>query len=958
MNIRLVPNTGIQYVKLQDIDPNTKEFKAMSWLVQQGPTLKKVRFPPARDENQDLDSGNEESDEETGYTSRTASVQIIVEAAHALGGFWVPIPFERSGLWACVFLQPAKDPRNFTAVLAIDTTLEQDGNPQGLDWEEIGERKVAPVSKRFWSQECVAEYLKFLALEISQKSTAKPPSQSDIQLAIIAFARYLAEVTELHIGFENRPESSRSIPVNVVVDIGNTQTCVLLKETNLETREEALELVYPSNPSESYKCPFDTQFAFFEHQILKSALQGRESFRFLSQIQMGPMAQSALKNTKIDTRRLGMSSPKRYLWDDYDQVPWKWSLINEKDEQGQPLGIRADVLRRMDIIKPLTDPPMSGLPITPNYPRVACMIWVIIEILEQAFRQVNSTGWRKTDTNAPHCECRREIKNLVIMYPAGMHSKEIKNFEDSCNRACKLWAEFRTNPDIFCQGSKVTEDKQFGIQKPVVHIVCDEGLAIQACWLFGETMYRQNANVPQLIKNYGRPRGEGDKKLEILRLASLDIGGGTIDMAIADYENDPSNVNTSIKCRRLFYDGISRAGDEIVQTLLEEAIFPCIVKSLLDGSVVEWNNFFAEKSPNFSEDKREEARILRQQLVRTVWLPIALHVLVHLESNEQYSFSLKEIPVDLSMVTRLESFIIDQSIKKNPKNKRPTAPLKDSIITIDLVRMREVVKKAIGLTLNQCADIIDQYQCDLLIVGGKPSSSPAVREQIYAAMAVPPAQVIFLSELAVGDWFTFRGGGKIENAKTCGVFGCHVAFEAIYGQSKFHLELQPTDEPKTFIGYLTNPNDQSAKFSSNEKIDNETDFIKFKPYGGMQVAMRRIDDDRAEAKMIYKLRLKRNLSKNLGVNVGIQQDIEVKFKLKEIAKNLANPELGQRIGRRVGGTDDVLELQHIKGLVPGMQGPVDASEAMELVLKTTLDLEGYWLDTGQFRPLPPLNEGE
>lgn len=156
---------------------------------------------------------------------------------------------------------------------------------------------------------------------------------------------------------------------------------------------------------------------------------------------------------------------------------------------------------------------------------------------------------------------------------------------------------------------------------------------------------------------------------------------------------------------------------------------------------------------------------------------------------------------------------------------------------------------------------------------------------------------------------------------------------------------------------MRNPNDQSAKFSSNEKIDNETE-IKFKPYVGLQLAMRRIDDDRAEAKMIYKLRLKRNLSRNLGVNVGIQKDIEVRFRLMEIARNLANPELGQRIGRRVGGTDDVLEMRDIRGLVPGMQGPIDASEAMELVLKTTLDLEGYWLDTGQFRPLPPLNEGE
>ena len=949
MSIRLVPNTGVQYVAIEDIDLG--EAKQFSERVEVGAQLHEVREPRPKPQSEDEEPIDDESLPR--FTTKSASPETILQGATALNGLWVPIPFDRGGVWAMLYLRPRAGEKRYQAVLAIDTTLQDDGNSQGIDQTELGLRELAPCSRAFWRRPAVASFLKGLARRLEpsvRQQIVDRGNPSDLMLGIVGLAGLLRKRGDTcRVFFQERPERSRAVKVDVVLDLGNSRTAVLLKERGLDSREQRLELVYPSNPTESYPCPFESQSAFARHVIIDGLETGCESFRFMSQIYLGPPARAALRATELDPRPLGISSAKRYLWEERECVPWEWRFINSIDEMGLPSRIDGAVLRRMNTTNPLRPPPTPDVPIAPNYPRLAGTVWAVIEILEQSFRQVNSVAWRKPEAMAPLCERRREIANVILIYPAGMHSKEIENFQKASAYACKLWSEFRTNPEIFWEGAEVPADPQFGLPQPVVQIVSDEGLAVQTCWLYGEVMHRHDGRVGQLIDHLGRKRGADGVLRQTLRLASLDIGGGTIDLAIADYELDRTKgTNSAMTCRRLFHDGISRAGDEIVRSLLEEVVFRQII--IQTGASPEaWNQIFATSSVD-----KPELLVLRRKLVREVWVPAAMYCLSELEQPGDLSFKLERCPdVRAESLDALQSALFGGN--------KPEKKLRDVTIEVDRTMMRSVVQKSIGTTIRNCADIVDQYGCDLLVVGGRPSSNPAVREHIYASMAVPPGQVVFLSEMRVGDWYPFaRAGGKIGDAKTCGVVGSLLSFEALYGHRTFGLSLLKPEVPRAIIGYLRNPDPtRIPAFSGEENLGLDTrKRWHVTPMVGLRLATRRIQADSAEAKPIYEFRLKRRYAEYLRQNPGAQEQIEVTFELKKSDVVPEQPSIGARLQYALSYVEDVVQEVDVRGSVPyGPTGTVGAADAMELVLKTMLDGDGYWLDTGRFAPYTPQEGG-
>lgn len=974
MRIRIVPNTGIQYVKLDDID--LIEATKFTWRVEIGekPSNDRPRAAALDDDDSERnlkesrdrvgivrepkkntqEQGNDWQDQDTSatesYSARSATADALLQAVGHCVGLWIPVPFDRGRHWASIFLKPTDNAGILSAVLAIDTALVDHGNPEGLDFDDIGEREISPTSRSFWKSPSVDAYLMWLGRKMKPAlhfERVKIGNVREYQLSIIALAAYLRSREDgLHVRFEGRPEKRQTVKVNVVLDLGNSRTCVLLKESALDSRAERLSLIYPSDPTISHTCPFETQSAMVKHEIAQSDSSTPEGFKFLSMLQLGKPARSLIRNSNLDPRPLGVSSPKRYLWDDRDSLPWEWRLADRLDEQKLSPRIAGDILRRMSTLRPLNPPNIPEVPASPNYPRLACSVWTIVELLEQSFRQVNSVEWRKSESNAPLCEKRREIASVVIIYPAGMHSLEIRNYRRACETACRLWAEFRTNPHLFCEGSEVPVDAQFGIPCPKVQTLCDEALAIQVCWLFGEVMHRHGGRVKQVIQHLGRDRGEAGSKERILRVASLDIGGGTIDLAIADYAHDTTKqTSAALTCRRKFHDGISRAGDEIVRTLLEQGVFPAILKQT-GIHEAHWNDLFAPATVG------DATSSLRRRLVRDIWMPVAMRCLEAVESAQEVPFTIGSVP-DLG-----DSYGLLQ--KELERRGQPLLkPISAVEISIDRSKMRSIVRNAIGKTIAQCADIVDQYQCDLLIVGGRPSSNPAVRDQIYASMAVPPGQVVFLSELSVGDWYPFaRTGGTIGDAKTCGVVGSAIAFEAMYGHSTFSLRVLPSDAPEAIVGFLGQvKSGQPANFPAEAVFDlDEGTERSMMPLDGLRLASRRVSGDAAEAKPIYEYRLKKRYVDALKANPGYSTPIRVKFGREQV-EDAAPVTTGDRIESMSSSVRDQVRCVLATGEIPnGTGGSVDPTDAMELVLKTILDSDGYWIDTGQFQVIE-MNEG-
>ena len=945
--IRLVPNTGIQFVKLAPIV--LKDLVAHEFRARRGVSFGSLaELAPRRRPSPSVD--DEEGDNNPAVSQlkpRAADMQLLDGLIRASGtGLWIPIPFDSGGLWAAIFLAKDATLGMISAVLAIDTTLESDGNPEGLAPDELGERIPAPCAPIFWRRDSTYQHARALAQALPTSAGTSPVDA--IQMAIAGLADFLARAGTANVHLERRPENRSAIGVDVIIDLGNSRTCVLLREQGADGRRERLSLVYPDDPRVSAPSPFDTQSAFFEHEVLPRSVEGTFSFRFLSMIKMGRGALDALAQARQDVRPLGLSTPKRYLWEDAGAVPWEWRYANPKynDRSTMSPPIRGEILRRMDTRRPFKSPAIPEIPVQPDYPRVACMVWAMVELLEQSFRQINSPEWRRASANAPYADKRRQIRNVVVTYPAGLHSVELKNLRKATERAARLWSEFRSSPEMFCTGATVDVDPQHGVPPPVVQLVCDEGLAIQVCWLYGEAMHRFQADPELLIGALGRRRGG----VNTLRLASIDIGGGTIDLSISDYRADSKlPVGAAFICDQLFHDGISRAGDDVVRGILEEIVFPAIVRQA-GVAIDKWNRVFA--SPSSTDDAIRE---LRLQLVRAVWMPIVMRCLAEFEASADVpvSFDIRSVCSETTIIEVLNQMTRDPKISASVKS------IADVVIEADRTAMRSIVRNSIGKTLNQCADIVDQFECDLLVVGGRPSSNPAIRDQIYASMAVPPGQVFFLSEQAVDDWYPFADGtGRIGDAKTCGVVGGWLAFAARHGMGQFMITILDKPEPMPIIGYLKDANPSKLPtFSDKERLDLSAGSlgIPIMPMQPLTIACRRVDHPQAEARPIYRLSLKRQYMEALHKSPGFQREISVKFELLE-----PEPPLSRALGDRLEPPTlaDVIQLREggITGMIPrprqdGGVDEVDAEGCMELTPRTMLENEGYWIDTGIFRPV-------
>jgi len=951
INLHFVPNTGVQYFDLGLIPRGASEkdgFGCWRYAFEQAGSQARFRERPERI----VDQVEEDHDEyqEGQYQSVLETPAAMLLAVDALDGIWIPLPMDREGAWVALHLKPVSGSTHFRAHLAVDTTLQQDGNQQGMDVEDTGPRRFSPCGRTFWSQQVVSEYISQLRSQLQEQEKVGRIERIDerkIRCCIVSIAAFMRDCWKGGVVLVPAPRPHRgvvrSVGVNMAIDLGNSRTCVIMNESSGPKQSGKLQLTYPEDPSRRWDCPFETQFVFVEHAVLSPRLEGFSSFRFLSSIQIGPRAGERLRMTQLDPRRLGLSSPKRYLWDQRTPVEWNWSYIDRVGENGEPEPIRSDLLRFMDVADPLRASAMIEPPVQPNYPRLACMVWVIVELLEQAFRQVNSSDWRGAGAAAPEHHRRREIENLVITYPAGLHPQELKNFRKACERACRLWAEFRSNPDRFSRGENVESDGETGVGRPKVHMVCDEGLSIHACWL--KSTLRDYENRPtEMLAALGRKRRDGQD--HSLRMASLDIGGGTIDVAIAEYSSKPGQ--NGLHCRRLFNTGISRAGDDLVRCVLENLIFPaCIdqVESLNQLSCqLSWNQLFSQAGDG------QEGELLRRVSLRSVWRPLAAHLLDAVQfENSEFDFALGEVPgVDQQQLGTLERYL----------RLSPTA-LAGVRVRGDFIVLCDQVRRAIGVTLKQCADVIDQFQCDLLVVAGRPSSNPAVRHQLLGHMPVPPGQVTFLADLPVGDGYPFSGhDGRIADAKTCGVAGCMIAFDALRHAGAFSMTLDesavhvPESEPT--VGTVHN-----VEGVSHFEVRNEDRILadgglscSIPPLKGARIAVRRIDDPHAEASPIYHFRLKRNVAGQMNRVGASGSSIGVHLSTSEFDPSAAPEEQTPRATE----IPHQRSRQYVQAVSTGNVDigrgrTLDASEAMQLELNTLMDMDGYWLDTGQFSPI-------
>lgn len=454
-----------------------------------------------------------------------------------------------------------------------------------------------------------------------------------------------------------------------------------------------------------------------------------------------------------------MSSPKRFLWDDEETVGREgkahWSMLSREADykykalEGEICRYTYENGRDWDITHPPFEDALNRPtrnPVHPGYPRRETMIWSALAILENAYREITSFKWR--ERNDPGII--RRIKTISLTYPSGWIADELKAYKRAWERAADIFALSRfENP---------------AAERPEVKLEIDEAVASQLPFVHSE-IKRTGGSVSKWIKNSGRE--------DSVRIMTIDIGGGTMDVSVVEYKDRYSGYDTiagvHLAYKLLFRDCNTNGGDLAVRKIIERVLLPQIFKQ--SDALSQTENGKKLFKEIFTENPKGTADTeMRSRITKLVFVSVVKKWLSALGSGKDGDVSgktLSELAGDSS-----RSALADlETILKKKVSCEGEILATDKPLFFEKQKIEDCVEAALFPGILPITKLIGKLDIDYVTVSGKISELRVVKDLIVKTLRFPEAQLIAMKNYPAGDWYPMAEGGRIKDAKTVTVVG-------------------------------------------------------------------------------------------------------------------------------------------------------------------------------------------
>jgi hypothetical protein len=419
---------------------------------------------------------------------------------------------------------------------------------------------------------------------------------------------------------------------------------------------------------------------------------------------------------------------------------------------------------------------------------------------------------------------------------------------------------------------------------------------------------------------------------------NIDIGGGTTDISVVEYRNHlPGHTHVhghmvNLNTKLLFKNSSNIAGDSLVKEIIERVLLKLLSENLNEVEKVRFGAFFKNPLPEWIN----EDRTFRQKIGRIV--PLVLVPIVHfwlqqltqgrIRNTNGYQFSPDQ------MIDKNQDYVVEQNIL-NELNSMALNFIGQEILdwneplNYDPTRIEECISDHFTPLFDSLGKLVAAYDCDLVLVSGKPSELPSIQKLLQLALPVAFDRIRSAKGLEVGNWYPIsRAENRITDAKSITVVGAALHQAMKNGLVKnWRLTFSKTDtnlSTQNFWGVIPLDDNRPDRFIQgvflNPEVDRtSTPLMINQNIGRMQFLSSSLMPDQ-----LYRFRWKRGkerLDNNLILDVTI----------KRIVPN--------------GELSELLELLEVQG--SDAQGnPVTIAD-VELQLKTLPD-NAFWMDDPKF----------
>ncbi len=1015
--IALVPYSGVQMLDfgfvLDAVDAKSSKFIERVTREEQG-AVERTLIPLSGNEALDTDVLAASLDTDDAYSVRPiAALEPFLEK-------WVPVPVLRvknqrgpSGeelfdpgpsSWARMRVVELETPDPETGhthrvQLALDTNLVADeqpshyiaparadaekprdfrlvSDPAHMDWflrrlEQDEDGNL--IDLQLW----VSDWLKALFMDF--KRAERPGRQileENLPHQFEHWARYLAylklietAISAPKIRFVNTVsdrDAVTPVSVDLVLDIGNSRTCGILieqfaGESNVElTRSFPLEIRDLSRPEFMYSGLFESRVEFaelrFGDERFASRSGRRNSFLWPSFVRLGPEAIRLVQGEAGTEMISGLSSPKRYLWDDAAMAQ-DWRFHNHMDPNNLPKSVRAamrhlneagDVLEqlRSDIKQGLRRAGTASLTpaIRPRFSRSALYGFMLAEIIAHALIQVNdpASRARRAQSDLP-----RRLNRIILSLPTSTSMQEQAIMRSRTAGALQLvWSMLG-----------IADGDSTISRRPELVIEWDEASCTQLVYLYSELTQKFEGRIDTFLNLKGRARQlTGRAKPEpTLRLACIDIGGGTTDLMVTTYRGEANRV---LHPDQTFREGFRVAGDDLVHRLISAIVIPRLQDSIEHAG----GRYVGEKMRElFGGDRGgqdQQAVQRRKQFSVRVLVPLAEAILSAAERSEEYG----RIDLAVSDVLRLDPRGND-AIEEDGRAGMPMEVLQyleqaavdcgadawrlaDMTICTSREDVDAISREVFQKVLSNMCEVIEHLGSDIVLLTGRPSRLPAVRSIVEEMMMVPPHRLISMHRYKTGRWYPFRDPvtQRIGDPKsTVAVGGMLIALsESRIPNFKVTVDAFKMRSTARFIGEM----DRNGQILRERVLFSDIDLDKkgrsgdqiatLKMFSPVHIGARQLDLERWTTTPLYRLDF---------ANPGAQSrpsPIEVTLEKDEGDDDDAQTSVA--VLRR----ESLREAFRISELVDAEGDEMKLSD-ITLKLQTLGFEDEYWLDTGVYR---------
>ena len=680
-------------------------------------------------------------------------------------------------------------------------------------------------------------------------------------------------------------------------------------------------------------------------------------------VRVGPEAARLAQHSVGAEGNTGMSSPKRYLWDESPRAQqWRFNawgtgseleppvtrgvFIQQINREGTPLACfeNAGVSPRPKILR--TQQP--DVAFEAHFTRSSTMMFLLSEIIMHALVTINSPAQR-SEREQP--DVPRRLKRIIFTVPSAMPIAEQQIYRRWVTWAVRMiwqtlgWGQWYTTK----QGLRDTRP-DYRVS-PDVRCSWDEATCTQLVYLYNEITEKFQGDARRFFELMGRGRnGEAPS----LRIANVDIGGGTIDLSVTTFAVTGDEATAArIRPHMEFRDGFNIAGDDVIREIVEQHVLPCIGKAT---GLTDPRNLLGQLFGRDTVGGSQRNRALRTQFARQIAGPVVTRMLEQYEHADPLSGGAQESRLaDFfqpehgtaetgSEAAGLPEYPSETLIRYvNETVERQTgAPfdLMGVTLRIDPKAIDRTIRNTLGQILANLCEVVHACNCDLLLLTGRPSKWHAIIASFFAKLPVPADRIVPMRDFRVGSWYPFADNrGEITDPKTTVVVGA-----ILCALSEGHLEGFSFDTASLFlkstarfIGAMDAGGQiRQAQVWFEVDTDNPSggELRKSVQFSGpIPIGFRQLEAERWTTTRFYMMDFASSAARN-NARGRLPYEVKLVFTVADLA-DVSDRDEGELAVEEIGAVDGT---------------PVSPQD-LEIRLQTLPADEGYWLDTGVFNIL-------